>query len=70
MAAFGWLASALTVVLFTRTVFPDRTIFFSHNNQPEQYFCLFFSPAEQALKYSYYPLPTQWHVGPTVIAFL
>ena len=27
---------------------PDRTVFFSHTNQPEQYFSLFFSPAEQA----------------------
>jgi hypothetical protein len=30
-------------------VFLDRTVFFSHNHQPEQYFGLFFSPAEQAL---------------------
>ena len=49
----GWpaaagLASALIMTLFMRTVFPDRTVFFSHNNQPEQYFGLFFSPAEQA----------------------
>ena len=42
-------ASPLTKSLFTWTVFPDKTIFFSHNNQSEQYFDLFFSPAEQAL---------------------
>ena len=28
-------------------MFPNRTIFSSRNNQPEQYFGLFFSPAEQ-----------------------
>ena len=48
----GWLrsaglASTLTDALFTCVVFPDRTVFFSHNNQSEQYFSLFFSPAEQ-----------------------
>ena len=53
-ALFGWLvagrpATPLTKSLFMWTVFPDRTIFFSHNNQPEQYFDLFFSPAEQAI---------------------
>jgi len=46
-AAAG-LSSALTMVLFMRTVFPDRTVFFPHINQPEQYFDLFFSTAEQA----------------------
>ena len=52
----GWpaeagLASALTVALFTRTLFPDRTVFFPHNNQPKQYFGLFFSPTEQAHRF-------------------
>ena len=34
---------------------PDRTVFFSHTNQPEQYFSLFFSPAEQAIRSIVYP---------------
>jgi len=30
------------------TVISARTVFSPHNNQPKQYFGLFFSPAEQA----------------------
>ena len=39
------------------TVFQDRTVFFSHDNQPEQYFGLFFSPAEQT------PRSYPWHAS-------
>ena len=45
-----WLAGQPTHQSTVRTVFSDRTLFFYHNNQPEQYFGLFFSPAEQAPK--------------------
>jgi len=45
----GWLASPLMKSLFMLTVFSDRTVLFPHNNQSEQYFSLFFSPAEQPL---------------------
>ena len=43
----GWPAHSRKHCLSVQC-FSDRTVFFSHNNQPEQYFDLFFSPAEQA----------------------
>ena len=53
----SWPASPLTKSLFMWTVFSDRAIFFSHNNQLEQYFDLFLSPTELALSWGYQTSP-------------
>ena len=53
--AFGWLAGwgwagqrTHKNIVHVNSVFRQNGIF-SHNNQPEQYFGLFFSPVEQAV---------------------
>ena len=47
---FGWLAGQpLTITVHVNSDFSQNSLF-SHSNQLEQYFGLFFSPAEQALK--------------------